>query len=612
MLAAQSRYGREPVCHWAGAGIALGRRLTPTVPEDRYDRGVEASPDGVLRMVADVRIDNRSELAAALAIGSADAARLSDSALLMAAWQRWRERALQRVVGDFALAVWDGEQLVLARDFPGQRPLCYWHTGDQMAFASMPRGLLALPDVAPMADERSLERFARHARPQDDATFFAGIRRVMPGETVVFTPAGARRTAHWSPPRSLLELPRDEDYVEAVRETLDVAVAARLRGAENGLACHLSAGLDSSAVAATAARLHTAAQPIAALTVVPRGGFRQAAANRLADEGQLAGATAALYDSLEHVVVERANRSPLDHFENWFALFQRPVPEVVNEDWYAAANAAVRNRGIAVLLHGQAGNLTFSYNGAGVFADLLRRGRWDLWWRAVRRAHGRVTPRMALSRSLAPFLPRWLWGAASAWRDRLIRMTDYSLVRSAAASCGRFGAKGLGEMDYMQQPVWDAVGARAGALAGVDMGSINKGLLAAWGIDARDPLADRRMIELTLRIPPGQFEHDGIARSLARRVLADRVPKALLAERRRGYQGADWLGYLTEHKAAIEAETARQCRSAAAGFLDYPRMEDLVRSWPTDGGDPDAVRLHRGALMTALSAGHFAGRVRGS
>lgn len=610
MLAAQARYGTGPSQCWAAGGIALGRRLTPVVPEDRYDRGVEQGPDGAFRMVADVRIDNRAELARALGIAPAEAGGLADARLLMLAWQRWREAALERVVGDFAVAVWDGARLILARDFPGQRPLCYWQGADQMAFASMPHGLFALDEVVPQADMLSIERFARFAQPVDDGTYFHGIRTVAPGETIAFTPESTKRARHWAPPRKPLMLPRDEDYVEAVRETLDLAVGARLRGSEGGLACHLSAGLDSSAVMATAARLHTAARPISAITVTPSGDYRSAGGDRLTDERELAAATASQHESVEHLIVERANRSPLDHFDTWFDLFQRPASDVPNQDWYTAANEAAQCRGATMLLHGQAGNLTFSHSGPELLAELLAQGRLFRWARESRAKVAAGIPwRSALTQSLAPFLPRPLWIVGEAWRGRYTRMHDYALVRPGSASCGPFGSRRAGEVDYSLQPRADARRWRAETLGSIDYGTINKGLLAAWGLDLRDPLADRRMIELTLAIPATQFDSGGVARSLARRVLADRVPDEVLSAPRRGYQSADWLRYLSAYRHDIAAEAERQRHSGAASFLDHERIRDLLSNWPTGWNDPDALRLHRGALMTALAAGHFARRL---
>jgi asparagine synthase (glutamine-hydrolysing) len=189
-------------------------------------------------------------------------------------------------------------------------------------------------------------------------------------------------------------------------------------------------------------------------------------------------------------------------------------------------------------------------------------------------------------------------------------MEDYALVRRGSASIGTFGAGRRGEVDYSAQPHAESRTRRVEALASIDFGTIGKGLLAGWGIDVRDPTADRRMIELTLAIPACQFHHRGTARSLARRVLADRVPAEVLSEPRRGYQSADWLGYLSAYRPDLEAEAERQRHSGAAPFLDHSRMNDLLSRWPIRPDDPDAVRLHRGALTTALAAGHFARRLR--
>jgi len=562
-------------------------------------------------MVADVRIDNRAELASALGLAPAAAGALSDAGLLMRAWQRWREGALQRTVGDYALAVWDGERLTLARDFPGQRPLVYWRGEDQLAFASMPHGLLALDELSAHADPLSLERFARFARPVGNSTYLRGILTVAPGETIAFMPGAAKRTMHWAPPSAPLLLPSDEDYVDAVGETLDRAVAARLRGGEGGVACHLSAGLDSSAVTAATARLHTAAQPIAAITVVPKGEFRSDSRDRLTDERKLAAATAALYDSIEHVVVERANRSPVHHFETWLDLFLRPVPEVINQDWYTGANEEVQRRGISVLLHGQAGNFTFSHTGSEVLAETLGQARLAHWRTESRlRVAAGSTWRRVLGQSLAPFLPRPLWLLSQTVRGRPARIEDYALVRSGSARIGAFGARRHGEVDYSVQPYAESRRRRAEALASIDFGTINKGLLAGWGVDARDPTADRRFIDLTLAIPATQFNRGGAARSLARRVLAARVPPDVLVEPRRGYQSADWLSYLSQYRGDLEAEAERQRQSGAAGFLDLERMRELLLHWPASWDAPVAQRLHRGALMTALAAGHFARHAR--
>jgi len=124
-MAAQEIYGPHDGRQWSAGPIAMGRRLFRTLPEDIHDSQPLQSRDGRLTLVADVRLDNRDELAADLGLNLADAAKLCDAAILLTALERWGEGALDRVVGEFAFALWDAhaQKLTLARDFLGQRPL---------------------------------------------------------------------------------------------------------------------------------------------------------------------------------------------------------------------------------------------------------------------------------------------------------------------------------------------------------------------------------------------------------------------------------------------------------------------------------------------------------
>src|SRR6185369_15491471 len=76
MLAAQQIYGPHDERRWSDGDIAMGRRLFRLLPEDRFDRQVVQSGDGNLILVADVRLDNREDIEAALGLPRAEAALL--------------------------------------------------------------------------------------------------------------------------------------------------------------------------------------------------------------------------------------------------------------------------------------------------------------------------------------------------------------------------------------------------------------------------------------------------------------------------------------------------------------------------------------------------------
>src|SRR4051812_29926002 len=107
MLASLVGYGPDALDAARADGLALGRNLYRLVPEDEYDRQPLVGGDGRFRLVADVRLDNRGELADALGLTATEAAGLADSAMLLRALERWSEAALERIIGDYAFAFFD-------------------------------------------------------------------------------------------------------------------------------------------------------------------------------------------------------------------------------------------------------------------------------------------------------------------------------------------------------------------------------------------------------------------------------------------------------------------------------------------------------------------------
>src|SRR5690348_1439787 len=102
MLVAQRIYGTGDAACWSDGQVALGRRLTPLLPEDKFDSQPLVGGDGRYILVADIRLDNREELAKDLGIPDARARGMSDAAILLAAIERWDEACIERLAGDYA------------------------------------------------------------------------------------------------------------------------------------------------------------------------------------------------------------------------------------------------------------------------------------------------------------------------------------------------------------------------------------------------------------------------------------------------------------------------------------------------------------------------------
>ncbi len=613
MLASQEIYGRIDGKPWSDGAIALGRRLFRTLPEDLYDRQPLHSADGRLVLVADVRLDNREDLCEALRLRLTPGEPLSDAAILLESLAKWGEEALDRLVGDFAFALWDmrAQRLLLARDFLGQRPLHYHSGKDFFAFASMPKGLHALPEIPYGPDEQVTAEFVTLIPQTGPRSFFKDVSRVEAGHFVTITREGLSSRRYWNPAGPETNRSRATDYVEGLRHHLDQATRSMLRGSDGIVGTHLSAGLDSSAVASTAARLLGPAGKAYAFTAVPREGYDgPCPAKRVADEGPLAAATAAMYPNIEHVLIQAGPRSPLEQLDRYFFLFDRPALNLCNWVWLDALNSAARDRKLKIMLNGQMGNMSLSYGGLERLAALLGRGHLFTLLRegAQLISRGGASWRSVLAHTFGPYLPPRLWQAISETYRGKWDILQYTAIRPS-----RLDSLGLSDiarergLDFTYRPWKNPFDCRLWVLGRVDLGNYNKGTLAGWGIDQRDPTADKRLVEYCLRAPLDQFMAKGQTRMLARRALSDRVPQAVLDHPYGGYQAADWHEGLRAARGELRSELGRlEACGPASDTLDIQRLQGLVEKWPDDGWERhDIASSYRLALLRGVSAGHF-------
>ena len=603
MLAAQRAFGPHAESQLSMASATLGRCLFRTLPEDCFDsQPLKVASDGWM-FVADARIDNREEVARALGLG-ASSNTTSDSELFFRAYARWRDDVVDRVIGDFACAVWHDQarRLTLIRDPVGQRPLYYSSSEGVLAFSSMPQGIHAA-GLARVVDSEKLAKFIADVPVDPGGSYFRDLQRVLPGHVVTISAGQQQVRRYWEMPRTEIRYSRDEDYEEALREELDRAVRPRLRGAGAVVGAHLSAGLDSSAVTSSAARLQPEGR-VAAFTGAPRVGFDgPIPRGRIADESIAAARLATLYRNVEHIIVRTDGSSPLDLLNRDTPLLQEPLAFPCNYNWWSGVHRAARARGVSVMLTGQAGNLTLSAGGLATLSSLVHRGEWGRWLEEARLLRRSGTSfRGVLAASFGPWVPRSVWDA---------------LVRTASVE--GMGPEPLGFLapQFRLLLANDRAHARGGpplkderigrwqVLTTYDPANFRKMTLARHDVDERDPTADRRFSEFCFSLPPDQLFRGGVTRRLARRAFARDFPPDFVSGQR-GYQAPDWYESLSKERVARDVEALTGCPEASA-LLDLGRVQALVDSWPNDGWETwPVVSTYRMLLLRMMSAATFA------
>src|SRR5262245_22589151 len=186
--------------------------------------GVACSPSG-FAATFDGRLDNRDEL---LRLPDIAPDRSDDASLALAVFERWGSEGLRRLVGDWALAVWDPSARVLhlARDYIGARPLYYRVTRSQAAWSSDLATLAARDDCASALSDRFAAAFMGLAL-SPDVTPYDGVFAVPPGACVSIAADGAvTRRRFWTIEAGEVRYPDPRVYEEQLYALWREAVRA--------------------------------------------------------------------------------------------------------------------------------------------------------------------------------------------------------------------------------------------------------------------------------------------------------------------------------------------------------------------------------------------------
>jgi asparagine synthase (glutamine-hydrolysing) len=622
MRSALAAHGGDGSSTWTGDGIGLGLELKRVTPEDLAERQPLISRDGRRVLVSDGRIDNRRELAGELGLAW-ESPLVPDSAFILAAYERWGEDCAARLIGSFSFAIWDKEcgRLLLARSPFGAKTVFYHQSGEFVAFATMPKALFALAGVPRRLSHRGIADMLVLVPPEPGASLYEGISSLEPGQLLTADRRGGRTRRFWSPALGReLRLRSDAEYEEAFTELFDRVVADQLRSL-SPVGLLLSAGLDSTSVAAAAAPLlDKRGERLTAFTGAPMIGFREPdRPGWTLDEAPLAGRVAARYGNVDHLVV-RAQGVFLDDLDRFFDAAETPYTGTASRVWYEGIMAAAQRRDISVLLTGKSGNYTISWPGTGLIRSLVGKGRSRQAWREARAqaptgglkstarifARGGLVARLPAHAQLAitsrhyddPLLNREDWWFPLSPINPEFAREQRVAERSRARDCDRWLLRRVDTPAARVRHLMDDVHHISG---------INGAYSALYGVDIRDPTADARIAQFCLSLPESQCSRQGVSRSLIRRAMADRLPAEIVTGTRHGIDTADWFERLSDARPAVQRELRLLERSETArAVLDLPRLRELADTLDSPPSDAyQRLLRYRHVLERGLMAGRF-------
>ncbi|MBE0592474.1 MAG: asparagine synthetase B [Gemmatimonadales bacterium] len=516
-------WGADASGMWHSGPVGVGQRTLVTTPESLEENPADVLPAGTLVVVADARIDNRDELAASLRLDPHLAVRLSDTEYIRRAYERWGDGCPERLLGDFAFAIWDSKEgeFFCARDAMGVRPF-YYHLSDRVfAFASQIRALLSLPSVPRRLNEGVLADYLALLAQDKVQTFYSDILRLPPGHLLHVSRERRTQRCYWKlDPSRGLRLGSDGEYAEAFGEIFGEAVRCRLRS-HGPVAAMLSGGLDSSSIVATARRMLTPGQRLVTLS----GVFPSLRSpDSVVDEQRYVDLVTGGGGVDAHFVRADA-ASPIFDFL-WRG--EEPIPAAaLYMDW--CVFRAAKDLGVRVLLSGNDGDSVVGF-GRAYLSELAWTGGWKTLLgelRALSRRYGVGRRDLVRQYVLSTFVP---FGLTSAWQ-RL--RTNGRQVYDRRSVIRREFADRTGVWDRARLLLREERPVRRERKAHYE--SVNSSLLTlllelfargagTFGVEPRYPFFDRRLVAFCLALPGDQKLHQGRDRVVMRRAMEGLLP----------------------------------------------------------------------------------------
>lgn len=599
------------------AALAIGQRLVTA--EDRRERQPE--PDAAGRVVLfSGYLFEPSEVAGELGLPAGT----PDSRVVASWFDRHGLGSLHRLKGDYTFALWDpNRQQVHLVVSPMASRIVYWHArATGFWFATTLSALHQFAGVPKALDPLQLAlHFTVHIVDPAD-TLYQQIRLLPPGTALTADAKGVRENAFWRPdPARRLSLRTPHAYAEAARDLLDQAVRRQLRS-DRIPGVLVSGGLDSSAVAATAARTIAPATIDTYTSEPPPGQPVEGREGWYDRERPHVEALAARYPNLTPHFCHSHEPAPFEVDPTPLFAAGGRMQFIANHiGWFDAAYRAARRDGHAALLTGAMGNMTLSFDGLRGLSDYARAGRIDKLVRllpAAARFRQRSLWGLVKSHVLFPSLPPKL--RDTLWRRRhpgKHPWAEYAAIRAEFAGQVDLDATlwSSGESArFANSPDSRKMVARFLQAQRIRVLETLGTLRAYYGFELRDPFADPDLVEFCLAIPRDQYLLGGEQRSLARRTLADRLPPALLDERRYGQQNPEWFTRLSAQRDSFAADIERLGNvPLAAEMLDLPRLRQLIETWPADAEAAAARRFEYEHLIPrAVQTGRFIRWAEGS
>lgn len=569
MTATMTPRGPDAGGVWCSEHAAIGHRRLSVIdlPNGKQPMRAPGADDVVLTFSGEIYnfTELRQEL---IAHGHAFVTR-SDTEVLLHSYLQWGRDCVRHLNGMFAFGLWDGrrQELLLARDRLGVKPLYYAVQPDGVLFGSEPKAILAHPEFRAEIDAEGLaELFSQIGTKTPGHGIYRGLAELRPGTIAVAGRDGLRTSAYWA----LESVPHTDGLIataQTVRELL-ADIVHRQTVADVPLCSLLSGGLDSSVVSALAAgslgRRDRAKLATFSVDFVGSADSFQPDQLRPSHDEPYARAAAEYIGARHSTVVLSAEDLVTTQ---WAPLAAHDLPTM--GDMWTSIYLLFREirQQSTVALSGEAADEVF--------------GGYP-WYH--------VPALLA-----APTFP---WAAGGSWGP-LLRPEVLSRIRLAEYAADRY-SQALAEVPRLAGESPEDRRIREVLYLGLTrwlpfLLDRKDRLSMANGLEVRVPFCDHRLVEYVFNVPWAMKEAGGIEKGLLRSAALGLLPDDLVSRRKSIYPGAADPAY----ERAVDAQVHSLLAAPDAPLFTLVNRERLASAYARDPRLPGTMGIQPSSMAPA-------------
>ena len=271
----------------------------------------------------------------------------TDTEVILALYQREGARCLDKLFGMFAIAIWDKQkqELFLARDRLGKKPLYFYRDEKRFIFASEIKAILEIENVRKEIRHDAIYDFFVYQYVPEEKSIFKNIDKLRPGHYLIISKDRVTEKQYWDVSFRQQSTASEEEIADGLLDVIDTCTRQRMIS-DVPLGAFLSGGVDSSGVVALMA--NNSEKPVVTCSI----GFD----SKKYDEIQYARQVAEQYHTTHHELTVKENI--LEHLEKIVGFFDEPFADQSLVPTYFVSQLAKTK--VTVALAGDGGDENFA------------------------------------------------------------------------------------------------------------------------------------------------------------------------------------------------------------------------------------------------------------